>query len=366
MTPLPSAALGLQPVTLIQALLPTAGFASSQGGSNPALNQLSLGQRVVAEVQAQLSDGSFLVKIADTTTRMNLPVSTMVGEKLPLTLVEKTPLPTFMLNAKPAANTTDSSVMSLSNAGRLIATLLQQGANPATAAPVLGKMPIVAQANLPAPQLAHALQETLTTSGLFYESHLSQWAGGQRTTAALMQEPQASQTTQIVQNAGATIIPGNTRADTSAYSSANPAAAAVVAGSTQAQNNVAPASISNPVLGQLVQQQLQTLEQNRIVWQGEVWPGQTLQWEVSEDAGQQGEAPQTLSTATWSSKVRFELPTLGVITAHLRLNGTQLSMQIRADNTATVQQLQAQGPALSNALAAAGIPLAALQVNTSE
>ncbi len=325
----------------------------------------------MANVQAQLSDGSFLVKIGDTTSRMNLPVSASVGEQLALTLIDQSPLPTFILNADPAASTadssivtlsnttipltqvespappnsllnanpptstTDSSIMALSNAGKLIATLLQPD-TPTTLLPLLGKTPIVAQANVPTPQLAHALQQTVALSGLFYESHLNEWASGQRTITEIKQEPQASQTSQIV-GGSETNSPVSTQ--------------------------MASAPINNPLLGQLVHQQLQTLEQNRIVWQGELWPGQALQWEISEEAARHNPAQASLS---WRSTVRFELPQLGVITAHLHLTGEHVSMQVHADTPAVVQRLQAQGPALDNALAAAGISLSALQVKTGE
>jgi hypothetical protein len=372
-TPLLPDSLGLLPVALIQPLSPTATLTDAPSGTaQSGLSQLNAGQRIIADVQAQLSDGSFLVKIGDTTSRMNLPASTTVGEKLALTLIDQSPLPTFILNADPATSTTDSSIvslsnnttspltqiehpasltpllntnqpasttessiMTLSNAGKLIASLLQPD-TPTTLLPLLGKMPIVAQANVPTPQLAHALQQTVALSGLFYESHLNEWASGQRTIAEIKQEPQASQTSQIV---------GGSET------------------SSLVNTQMASAPINNPVLGQLVHQQLQTLEQNRIVWQGELWPGQALQWEISEEAARHNTAQ---TPPSWRSTVRFELPQLGVITAHLHLTGEHVSMQVHADTPAVVQRLQAQGPALDNALAAAGISLSALQVKTSE
>ncbi|MHB1676698.1 MAG: flagellar hook-length control protein FliK [Sulfuriferula sp.] len=355
MTPIRPESPGALPVTLIQALLPTAGLGDHQAETALWINQLNLGQRVIAEVQAHLSDGSFLVKIGDTTSRMNLPAATIVGEKINLTLISKAPLPTFILNANSAAATTDSSVMSLSNTGKLITALLQHTANEIIPLSLLGKTPIVSQANLPVPELAHALQQAITTSGLFYESHLNEWIAGQRTIAELMQEPQAAQTNQIV------ALSSNPNIPVTAVITPSMATTATIA-ATVAATAASDTSITNPVLGQLVNQQLQTLEQNRIIWQGELWPGQPMQWEVSEDTPKRNE---TQIATSWSSKVRFELPQLGVIIAHLRLNGEQLSMQIHADTTAAAEQLQAHGSQLSSALAAAGIPLAALQVETN-
>ena len=358
MTPIRPETPGLPPVTLIQALLPAAGSGDQASQAAQWINQLQLGQRIIAEVQAHLTDGSFLVKVGDTTTRMNLPSATAVGDKITLTVVDKTPLPTFILNASPSAPM-DSSSMSLSTTGKLIATILQQP-NESVPAPIMGKMPIMPQSDLPAPQLANALQQTITQSGLFYESHLNQWASGRRTITELMREPQATQTVQISANPVAVDVAGSS--STSVFDSirtpATPSSVSIAA--DPAAVKTADLTINNPVLAQLVQQQLHTLEQNSVMWQGELWAGQTLQWEVSDDTPRDNTIP---SQSVWSSKVSFELPLLGKIVAHLRLNGEQLTMQIHADTPAAAQQLRAQGTRLGNALGAAGIPLASLQVN---
>ncbi len=357
MTPIRPETPGLPPVTLIQALLPAAG--SGDQASQTALwaNQLQLGQRIIAEVQAHLTDGSFLVKVDNTTTRMNLPASTAVGEKITLTVVNKTPLPAFILNASSSAPS-DSSNMSLSTTGKLIAAILQQP-NESVSASITGKTPVTPQAGLPTPQLANALQQTLSQSGLFYESHLNQWINGQRTITELMHEPQANQTTQISVNPS----PVNAVTVTAAI-----VEAASVSPLTHAPAAAAPSSsqpvdttINNPVLAQLVHQQLHTLEQNRFLWQGELWPGQALQWEVSD------ETPRDHTSqvqSVWSSKVSFELPALGKVIAYLKLNGEQLTMQLQAETPAAAEQLQAHSNRLSTVLGAAGIPLAAFQVKT--
>lgn len=347
---------GLPPVTLIQALLPAAGSGDPPSQSAQWINLLQLGQRIIVEVQAHLTDGSFLVKVGDATTRMNLPSATTVGEKITLTVVDKSPLPTFILNANPSAPI-DSSNMSLSNAGKLIAAILQLSGESA-ATPVPGKSPLMPQANFPAPLLANALEQTLTQSGLFYESHLHQWVNGQRTITELMNEPQASQTAQI-SNLGAVnnivpAIPVTKPANTSSMVNSLATTALPVT------DKPADLTINNPVLAQLVHQQLHTLEQNRFLWQGELWPGQTLNWEISDDTPRDN---QTLPHSIWSSKVSFDLPLLGKVIAHLRLNDDQLTMQISADKSA-LQQLQAHSGSLSHGLQVAGISLTALQMTS--
>lgn len=83
-----------------------------------------------------------------------------------------------------SANTT------LSAAARAISAIL--GPTPGVASAVRGSAPVWSLPTAPAaPQLAAALARTVATSGLFYESHLSQFATGARPLAELAQEPQA-------------------------------------------------------------------------------------------------------------------------------------------------------------------------------
>lgn len=97
-------------------------------------------------------------------------------------------------DAHDGANTprtaTTSALTTLSAAARAISAIL--GPTPGVASAVRGSAPVWSQPSAPVPQqLAAALARTVATSGLFYESHLSQFASGARTLAELAQEPQA-------------------------------------------------------------------------------------------------------------------------------------------------------------------------------
>lgn len=81
----------------------------------------------------------------------------------------------------------------LSAAARTIDTILRLA--PASPGPVQTTAPVWPAApgtGAPAlaPLVAAALKETLSTSGLFYESHLAQWASGSRSFEQLQAEPQ--------------------------------------------------------------------------------------------------------------------------------------------------------------------------------
>jgi hypothetical protein len=177
--------------------------------------------------------------------------------------------------------------------------------------------------------VAQTLQQAISQSGVFYESHLANWASGHMNMTQLMQEPQAQLSPRLE-------TPSSTEMSIT--------------------TNKPTELLNNPTLQHLVNTQLQTLEQNHIIWQGNAWPGQAMQWEISQDTPQQNQQ-QTPAESTWHSDVKFELPALGNITATLRLTGTHLSVQIQAENLDSANKLQANTTRLVNALAAAGIPI---------
>ncbi|WP_025917144.1 flagellar hook-length control protein FliK [Herminiimonas sp. CN] len=93
-------------------------------------------------------------------------------------------------DASQRASQPSSANTTLSAAARAISAIL--GPPPGVASAVRGSAPVWSQPGAPVPQqLAAALARTVAASGLFYESHLSQFASGARTLAELAQEPQA-------------------------------------------------------------------------------------------------------------------------------------------------------------------------------
>jgi hypothetical protein len=103
---------------------------------------------------------------------------------------------------------------------------------------------------------------------------------------------------------------------------------------------------------QLIQSQLHTLEQQRFVWQGELWPGQRMEWEVNKDKGGQSSAGDPEQQA-WQSTVRFRFPMLGTVSA----------IMVKTDDAETAALLRAHGGELAQALNDAGSPLDSLIVN---
>jgi hypothetical protein len=80
--------------------------------------------------------------------------------------------------------------VTLSVAARAVSAILE--ADTGAANKITGTEPLLPRAQPVLPQaLAAALARTVANSGLFYESHLAQYAAGTRTRAELAQEPQA-------------------------------------------------------------------------------------------------------------------------------------------------------------------------------
>ncbi|WP_034293282.1 flagellar hook-length control protein FliK [Herbaspirillum sp. RV1423] len=388
MIPRADIATTVQPVAAVEAPTTIVSVADAKQEAFSRLAQIAIGQQLQAKVLSTYNDGSYLVRIANTAARMVLPTATRTGDTLVLTMVGKEPRPTFLLDAtEGAAEKEESSSVSLSTAGRMMEKDMQslkaaqqgaptvvgrdnqidegeaRNANQGQAAPESTKTSLSSagklvdallhaseESDLPSaikpgsplvgnpsntPQLATALHDSVAYSGAFYESHVVAWAEGKRPLTELQKEPQA----QLGQQ--------------------------VQAGASSFLNSTDPA---NTQLGQLINLQLNALEQQRIVWHGEVWPGQQMEWEINRDApdtpnhGDQ----ENESVPSWHSVVRFNFEHLGAVSASIRLIGQQIHMQVRTNSDVTAAALRANGSMLSEAMAAAGSSLDSLIVKRDE
>jgi flagellar hook-length control protein FliK len=197
---------------------------------------------------------------------------------------------------------------------------------------------------VPVDALAEALRQTVSESGLFYESHLVQWLSGQRTPASLSDEPQnrlvaeaaqmpldwaldddasaegdglaswwhggspaqqgggaAQSNPAAARQAQANPMPMSARfaaavqefaedafGSGSSTQSARDGAQAGNANNGQANAPQAPfsaqamASSVHPATVTLVRQQLDLLATGEFRWSGEAWPGARLDWTIEE------------------------------------------------------------------------------------
>ncbi|KRB93315.1 flagellar hook-length control protein FliK [Noviherbaspirillum sp. Root189] len=328
------------------------------------LTQIAIGREVQATVDSVLDDGTYLVKLADTAARMALPVGTRVGDTLQMVFLAREPRPTFLLNQQGG-----SAPASLSTTGRLIAQLLESAQQQGSPTAVTARTPLLNAPGLDPQRLAAAMQEGLSNSGLFYESHLREWISGSRTLADLAREPQA----QLAGADGETAESASQK--TSLADSATRQTMLVRDSQLQIANSARtdadlmtssqlPLPTLDPEAARIVHSQLNTLEQHQVRWQGELWPGQQMEWEVSEDTPEH--TPAGVQNPVWNSEVRFELPHLGNVAASIRLVGDSVQVRVEVDSDSTAEFLRQHGGKLAERIEISGASLDALLVKRDE
>jgi hypothetical protein len=198
---------------------------------------------------------------------------------------------------------------------------------------LIGKTALFGNAEPSAAQLAQKLHDTISQSGLFYESHVTEWVKGERTLPDLMREPQMQRLAQGAENAARGA--GNGPDLTSA---------------------------------QMINQQLHTQEQSRVQWNGQAWPGQHMQWEIRREQreGRKDDGGDAEPEQVWRSGVRFRFPMLGAVSASVTLIGGQVHIQVQADSGDTANTLRAYADRLEGAMEAAGAPLSSLTISQDD
>lgn len=326
-----------------------------------------VGQSLAADVMTKLPDGSFVVRINDMAARMPLPAGAEVGTQVPLTLVALTPRPTFQLQTgqgapafaeagpapegaglqsaplaylegKDAAALTrtaallagarglaqlpggaaDAANASISAAGKALGDVIAAAQKAdAQASAAVGRTPLLGAPSGDADAIAKALQDGLAKSGLFYESHVAEWAEGARPRTDLAAEPQA--------------------------------------------RGMPPPT--DPNTAQFINLQLNAHEQGRVAWQGQLWPGRDMHWDVERDAAGRQDGGDGESAGTWQSNLRLRFGALGEVGARVVLSGDQLHIRLDAPDAATKHLLDAYQARLAQALDAAGTPLSTLAIH---
>ena len=332
--------------------------------------KFNVGQQFQATVQSKISEGLFSVKVAGQNLQMRLPSNIRSGDMLKLEVISIQPKITFSMVA---SNNPLSTPEQISATAHILSDLAEQP---------LGKLAIgqlnskpVWSAEQQAPDvklLADALREVLGKSGLFYEAHQAQWLRGERSMFQLLEEPQNVLTgkTQLHSSDGQpSTAPGSKQSASAAHLSLDNESTTLTASSGQASSNSAipkaaddaAVSIAKELLP-LVQQQLHALENHHLVWVGQVWPGQQMQWEIQGEA--EHEAKQQ-DERQWSTEMELALPMLGDVHARLLFASSGLRLTLNSANPATIDLFNRTLPMLKKSLADAGITLAAAVVEKS-
>ena len=374
-------AIGMPPLTPVKGARPADAVADPRQAEFQRSLQGLIGKSMQGQVLARMGDGSYLVRVAGTPARMQLPAGAQLGTEIPLTLIGINPRPSFQIGnhrdqpastlltyadaeAEPdaaearspqagaaqagtRASSTAATLLSrapltpanllpalagdtpapeLSTTARAISSVLSQAESvPGAPLALLGKTPLMAAPGADPAQVAQKLRDTVGSSGLFYESHVAEWAEGKRPLASLLLEPQMQ----------------------------------------KAALGETPRTGTDLASAQLINLQLHTHEQARVQWQGEAWPGQKMQWDISQDApeGQQHAGTEGDEEATaWRSNVRFQFPLLGDLAAHVVLQGGRVAIQLQAGSETSADTLRQHAARLEASLDAAGWPLSSLTI----
>ena len=219
-------------------LLTQSGVVDHQTGVEGASNvrelqarlpQLLPGQQFSAIIQRAFSDGTFQAIVAGRNLTLALSQSAQPGDVLSLVATEVKGNTVLARPADVVADAQVSGQANLSSAGKLISTLLT-GQNASGATQLAGGSPLVssppADAGAARQMLAPALQQALTQSGLFYESHQQKWLSGKVQIADMLMEPQGKLSA-VLQQGRAPVLtqPGAALATTTTAASAAAASA---------------------------------------------------------------------------------------------------------------------------------------------
>ena len=91
-----------------------------------------------------------------------------------------------------------------------------------------------------------------------------------------------------------------------------------------------------------------------MVWTGQVWPGQQMQWEIQ---GEPEREQQKADERQWSTEVELALPKLGDVSARLVLTGGGLRLSLRTADATTANMFNRALPNLKKSLEDAGVAL---------
>lgn len=344
------------------------------------LAELVPGQRLMAEIQAMLPNGTYRAMIAQRDITLALPFSAKAGDTLELEVVDTDGKLTLALVTRPPTGaekrTDEAASTTLSRTGQLIANLFGSGREnkeASTALPLNSGQPLAAAPPNSAQDILPQLRQAIVQSGMFYEAHQAEWVAGRFDKAALMQEPQGKLSPQLpaqLAEQQATETPQKT--ESAAPTRTTPAPSDVIereigskASSQNPPNAVPQTGGASPQLVAreampIVQQQLEALANQQFSWQGQVWPGQQMRWEIEEDDARQKMGDE--QAPSWQTRLYLSLPRLGELEARIRLNASQIHLDFGTRDEAVQAQLRGAISTLQKQLDSAGLTLGTIAI----
>jgi hypothetical protein len=345
------------------------------------LADLRPGSTFSARIQEVLPENTYKALVAGRSLTLALPEGAKTGDTLELVVIDRTPrlIVAQLANGKGTADANGGAgyeFTSLSRTAQLIGALLARDGEPPPAAGLNRGQPLVAaspDAARLAADLAPQLAKAVAQSGLFYEAHQVQWIMGQRPVSDLQAEPQARHAPSAMAR-GADLDSEGAATRVTAGGRASELSGPMVllrnlfgGDETRLQAATQQPATANPALAvpeelrPLVQQQLDAVATQRMAWHGEVWPGQSMDWQIEPDE-RRSDTGATDAERGWTTSLRLVTPRLGEIDARLSLTPQGARIAIVTPVGASAADLLDAAPMLEKSMAAAGVPLLALQV----
>lgn len=333
-----------------------------------ALSNLVPGQRILAEIQALLPNGSYRAVVAQRDITLALPFSAKPGDTLELEVTESDGKLTLAFVTNRSDNAAaraqpESSATSLSPTGKLIGDLMgdiQTDGKRAPAAPLNNAQPLVQAMPKTAAELVPVLKQALTESGMFYEAHQARWVAGELSTESLKQEPQGKFS---VAQTNTAVNPENSPKTNNSPNVDTPANAAVA---TTSRTEPSTGTGIPRDLMPIVQQQLDGLANQNFAWQGQVWPGQQMRWEIGENMDD-SRSSNSDNIQRWQTRLKLSLPQLGDIDVTLNLKaGGEVRIAVTAGSESSEARLRNEAQQLRQQFEAAGLNLTEVSVQHDE
>jgi hypothetical protein len=178
---------------------------------------------------------------------------------------------------------------------------------------------------------------------------------GQRPISDLLHEPQGRLSPAAANQANPNVNPSELQQSSTLLQNQNDAL------SSKPLAGVQPA---HPETLPIVRQQLEALDTRQVMWQGQVWPGQAMDWRIEErSAREQGSGD--IEQPEWQTSLHLVLPQLGEISARLILHPQGIRIQLGAAESTAVKLMTEQRLALQQGMESSGLQLAEIKVSLS-
>ncbi|MES1928657.1 hypothetical protein SADO_05340 [Salinisphaera dokdonensis CL-ES53] len=266
--------------------------------------------------------------------------------------------------AMPRAET--SARPQLSREGALIAALLSRAGGARSATVPMSAPVLLCPNGVPAPAaLAALLGQQVMFSGVFYESHLWKWFEGSRAQSQLAHEPQnqppprqqggattATPAAAATAHHGPTALPLLSIASKSGVMRHD----ALPGGAEHALEADGEAELVDDHLLPIVRQQLEALSSSVFRWHGAAWPGAGMQWEIheQEQEASTGTPDDEPDAPPFSTRIRIDLPRLGMLELVLNLDGEHADVYAFAATKRGAQAVQSSTSVLEQRFQKAG------------